>query len=226
MYCTVPFPCWSSSCGCFYCRVTFVGSWTPTCQPDYRVNNPHWSPLTGASHDPSYEVWNACMYNVTLGVALVSQTGSTAKIEEEYRAQGDKVLDTGKGRGIGGDGMSSFDLMVDANHSFVSVLTMLAPSADRMMGASRLRLCDDTCWKDRVMVCGELFSTATKSARVGTPNTIQSQNCSFGYFNFTLISCKDGRCSPCPTPVPPMTMPTALTGGLVLWTLSLQCNVC
>ena len=166
------------------------------------------------------------MYNVTLGVALVSQTGSTAKIEEEYRAQGDKVLDTGKGRGIGGDGMSSFDLMVDANHSFVSVLTMLAPSADRMMGASRLRLCDDTCWKDRVMVCGELFSTATKSARVGTPNTIQSQNCSFGYFNFTLISCKDGRCSPCPTPVPPMTMPTALTGGLVLWTRLLQCIVC
>ena len=154
------------------------------------------------------------MYNVSQGVALVSQRGETATIEGEYKAQGDKVLDTGRGSLIDGDGRSSFQLRVDADHSFVSVLTMLAPSADRMMGVSRLRLCDDTCWRDRVTVCGELFSTATKSERVGTPNTIQSQNCSFGYFLFELVSCEGGQCGPCPAPVPPMTMPTALTGGL------------
>lgn len=196
------------------CSVTFVGTWTAGCHPDYLVPERHWSPLTGASHDPSYEVWNACMYNVSQGVALVSQQGETATIEGEYKAQGDKVLDTGRGSLIDGDGRSSFQLRVDANHSFVSVLTMLAPSADRMMGVSRLRLCDDTCWRDRVIVCGELFSTATKSERVGTPNTIQSQSCSFGYFLFELVSCEGGQCGPCPTPVPPMTMPTALTGGL------------
>ena len=189
-----------------------MGTWTQGCHPDYYFNTAHWSPLTGASHDPSYEVWNACMYNVSQGVALVSQTGSTSTIEREYMAQGDKVLDTGKGSVIDGDGRASFMLNVDANHSFVSVLTMLAPSVDRMMGVSRLRLCDDNCWRERVMVCGELFSTATKSERVDTPNTIQFQNCSFGYFLFERVSCEGGMCGPCPAPVPPM--PTALTGSL------------
>jgi len=38
-----------------------------------------------------------------------------------------------------------------------------------------------------VKVCAELFSTATKSERVGIPNTIQMNNCSFGYFTFELL---------------------------------------
>ena len=169
--------------------VSFVGTWTEGCHPDYYLDDAHWSPLTGVSHDPSYEVWNGCMYNVSLGVERVSRFGATNTIESEYTAQGSKVFDRLKGDVIfPGAGMTARNLLADANHSYVSVLTMLAPSADRMMGVSRLQLCDGSRWRRKVKVCGELFSTATASELIDRPNTIQAQNCSFGYFMFELQS--------------------------------------
>ena len=188
-------------------RVKFVGSWTARCHPDYYFRSAHWSPLTGVSHDPSYEVWNACMYNVSRGVEFVSRFGSTGTIRREYSAAGSKVKDTFGSSGILGAGIMMDTVRVNASHSYVTALTMLAPSADRMMGVSRLQLCQRTCWKDRVVVCGELFSTATASVLLGRPNTIQFNNCSFGYFEFKLLSCDGGRCGPCPAPPPPRPPP-------------------
>ena len=61
-------------------EVKFVATWTETCHPDYYVSNAHWSPLTGISHKPEYELWDACMYDVSPGVATVSQTGDTSEM--------------------------------------------------------------------------------------------------------------------------------------------------
>ena len=60
-------------------QVKLVGTWTLSCHPDYYFNNSIWSPLTGISHKPEYELWNACMCNASAGVALVSQTGDTSQ---------------------------------------------------------------------------------------------------------------------------------------------------
>ena len=127
---------------------------------------PHWSPLTGVSHDPTYEVWEACMLNVSRGVALVSQFGQTSVIQTEYRARGEAVRSIYRGRGISGFGETTDNFIVDSDHQYVSGLTMIAPSLDRMMGVSLLRLCNGSDWRRRVKVCGELFSTATRSERV------------------------------------------------------------
>ena len=168
-------------------NITFVATWSEKCQSSYYLDDAHWSPLTGVSHTASYEVWNGCMNNVSRGVALVSQTGRTDVIEGEYASQGDDVLDTLKGDAIfPGVGRTTRSLMVDAEHPYVTVLSMLAPSPDRMMGVSGLQLCSRDSWKRKVKVCGELFSTATASDRIGFPNSIQSNNCSFGYFLFEM----------------------------------------
>jgi len=164
--------------------VRFKSTWTEEAHPDYYFPTAHWSPLTGVSHSPSYEVWNGCMFNVSQGVALVSQFGSVGTIEAEYTAQGDLVKDTILGKRIEQDRETSDDFTVDSSHNYVSVLTMLAPSLDRIAGVSRLDLCNGDRWRRYVKVCAELFSTATKSERFGIPNTIQMNNCSFGYFEF------------------------------------------
>jgi hypothetical protein len=129
------------------------------------------------------------MDDVSPGVALVSQKGDTSVIEEEYVAAGRSILDTFKASGIGASGMTSSDLTVDKYHQWVSTVVMLVPSFDRMVGVADLRLCDGHDWKRSVKVCTELFSTATKSERVHAPmlrNSIQYNNCSFGYFQFTF----------------------------------------
>ena len=124
------------------------------------------------------------MFNVSAGVALVSQRGQVNVIEAEYAAQGDLVKDVILGTVIQQDGETNVNFTVNSTHNYVSVLSMLAPSVDRMVGVSRLDLCNDDKWRRYVKVCAELFSTATKSARVATPNSIQMSNCSFGYFEF------------------------------------------
>lgn len=178
--------------------VKFVGTWTGTCHPDYYFENARWSPMTGVSHDHTYEVWNACMYNVSLGVALVSQTGRVQVIQAEYRARGDSVKEVISGELIGGDGMTMDNFTVDCSHPYVTVLIMLVPSVDRMVGVAGLKLCDGDTWKKSVKVCAELFSTATKSERVDPlRNSIQETNCSFGHFTFDLIEGGDLQ-----TPVP------------------------
>lgn len=161
------------------------------CNPDYYFNSAHWSPPTGASHNTNYQMWDACMDSGTVsrGVALVSQFGSTSTIVQEYAAAGDNILDTFIASGILGSGTTSRDLDVDKAHQWVSTVTMLAPSQDRMVGVANLRLCEGHDWKRSVKVCSELFSTATRSARVHEAmqrNTVQWNNCSFGYFEFTF----------------------------------------
>ena len=127
------------------------------------------------------------MQNVSAGVALVSQRGMVDVIEAEYRARGDSVKDIINGSGIPGDGMTTDEFSVDCSHPYVTVLTMLAPSLDRMIGVAGLKLCDGDTWKSLVKVCAELFSTATRSERVSPGrNSVQNGNCSFGYFVFNL----------------------------------------
>ena len=43
-------------------------------------------PLTGVSRDPKYEIWNACMFSVSEGVALVSQVGCVDAVKADYAA--------------------------------------------------------------------------------------------------------------------------------------------
>ena len=179
--------------------VKFVGTWSGVCNPDYYFSNAHWSPPTGASHNTKYQMWNACMDDPSPGVARVSQTGDTSVIEQEYLRAGENILDTFKGVRFDGPGMSSSNLTVDKYHQWVSAVSMLAPSVDRMVGVADLRLCDGYDWKKTIKVCAELFSTATRSDRVYAPmlrNSIQFNNCSFGYFEFTFLEYENSTQEP------------------------------
>ena len=167
--------------------VTFVNTRSAVCNPDYYPDGSLWSPPTGASHNTEYQMWDACMNNVSEGVALVSQTGMTTVIEEEYEAAGDNILDTFVADLLVGAGNTSRDLSVDKYHQFVSVVSMLVPSLDRMAGVADLRLCDGHDWKRYVKYCVELFSTATKTERWHSTeerNSVQWNNCSLGYLEF------------------------------------------
>ena len=84
---------------------------------------------------------------------------------------------------------ASSNLIVDKNHQFVSAISMLVPSPDRLVGVADLRLCDGDEWRENVKVCFELFSTATATDKVAGEmerNSLQAGNCSFGYVEFSL----------------------------------------
>ena len=135
-------------------------------------------------------MWDACMDNASPGVGLVSQTGDTTIINEEYVAAMEYILDTTQGELVPmGTGETSSELNVDAEHQWVSAISMLVPSPDRMVGVADLRLCGGGEWKESVKVCFELFSTATASEKVVDEmerNSLQAGYCSFGFVEFNL----------------------------------------
>ena len=171
--------------------MNFIFTWSPTCHPDYYFPNAAWTPPFAASHNTVYRMWDACMDDPSIGVALVSQAGGVNAIIQECLAAGDNVLNYAVADLIfGGTGTTSRNLTLDKDHQFVSAVTMLAPSPDRMVGVADLRLCDGDQWKEKVKVCFDLFSTATASERVVGEmdrNSLQANNCSFGYVEFTLL---------------------------------------
>ena len=174
-------------------EMKFTFTWSAVCHPDYYFpNESKWSPPTGASHTPGYRMWDACMDDASAGVGLVSQTGDTSVINQEYRIAGVKILDTAQGELVTqGSGTTAANIELDREHQYVSAISMLVPSPDRLVGVADLRLCDGNKWRDRVQVCFELFSTATatdKVAPVMERNSLQSNNCSFGYVEFTFLS--------------------------------------
>ena len=135
-------------------------------------------------------MWDACMDNASPGVGLVSQTGSTSVINQEYALAGENIFGMVQGDLVPtGSGETSRTLKIDKDHQFVSGISMLVPSPDRLVGVADLRLCDGDQWKREVQICFELFSTATATAKVAPEmerNSVQENNCSFGYVRFSL----------------------------------------
>ena len=176
-------------------EMKFVFTWSSDCQPDYIFSNSHWSPPAAATHSQNYRMWDACMDNPSEGVGLVSRTGNTSVINMEIIEQGFQghildftMFDTYPIQN--GVNNISIYLTADQDHQWVSAISMLAPSPDRMVGVADLRLCDGERWRERVKVCLELFSTATASEKVVGAmerNSIQFNNCSFGHIEFNLI---------------------------------------
>ena len=171
--------------------VKFVGTWNDTSHPDFGFTFSHWSPLTGASHKPSYEIWENCFRNVTQGVRNVAERGSPSRIHQEYSLHSQDVLDTiENGSLIPGDGKISRNLDVNKNFHYITLLSMMGNTKDYMVGVDRLDMCteDRDSWKSKVKVCLKLYSTGTQTELEDgcASHSRQFANCSFGYMELTL----------------------------------------
>ena len=136
-------------------------------------------------------MWDACMDNSSIGLGIMSKQGYVCALEQEYNAAGDAVgSSTVEQFVFSGTGSISSNITMDKDHQYVSAGAMHAPSPDRMVGVADLRLCDGDKWKEKVKIGMELFSTNTNSERVAGKmerNSLQANNCSFGYIEFTLL---------------------------------------
>ena len=182
-------------------RVNFVGTWNASSHPDFLFPSPHWSPLTGASHKPSYEIWENCFTNVTKGVSNVAEFGSPTRIIGEYAQHSEDVLDKiDDGILISGDGETTRYIDVNKNFHYVTLLSMMGDTKDYMVGVDRLDLCDSSRsgWKKSVRICLTLYSTGTKTeiAPGCTAHSRQFGNCSFGYIELTMVNNRDTQ-TPC-----------------------------
>ncbi|GMH33971.1 hypothetical protein BSKO_01805 [Bryopsis sp. KO-2023] len=123
--------------------------WNAERQPTDYPSNAHWSPLCGTTHDSE-----ASLYTLggtaTDGVKLVAETGDCSILEEE-------VAFCSEGGNCGAflkfpcdpfSGTCISEGMVDVSEAmpYLSMISMVAPSPDWIVGVDSFGLCKDGVW--------------------------------------------------------------------------------
>lgn len=124
--------------------VTFTGAWTVEATPGGVPDGVHFSPLIGGVHNADVAFLEAGG-TATPGIESMAERGRTATLTQEIEAAGANALSVlRKESGPGATASDSFDsVTVTAEHSRITLLTMIAPSSDWFVGVFGLSLLDD-----------------------------------------------------------------------------------
>ncbi len=117
--------------------ITFEGLWTSANHP--LPPNPHFSPLVGASHNDSVELW-AVGELASSGIERMAEFGSVNVLRTEVQAAGTDNASFIQGNGLGATGTTTVTVEVDIERPLVTLVTMIAPSPDWFVGTSGLDL--------------------------------------------------------------------------------------
>ncbi|XP_014483315.1 PREDICTED: spondin-1 [Dinoponera quadriceps] len=131
-------------------EVTFEGLWSRNTHPkDFPSKSwlIRFSDVIGASHTRNYSFWH---YNgmASVGLRQVAEHGSTRKLEGELKNQSEHIRTIIKARGISYPnvtGRTFAVFRVDQKHHLMSLVSMIDPSPDWIVGVSNLELCLSNC---------------------------------------------------------------------------------
>lgn len=126
-------------------KITFKANFTKSAHPGSGFpSNPHFSPLIGASHNALYSMYQMGSM-ATPGVKNVAETGNPTVLLSELRdlRSSDIVKDLQRGGGTNGTSTSTVTLKVSPDYPLISVITMIAPSPDWVVGVSGFSLKED-----------------------------------------------------------------------------------
>jgi len=136
-------------------EVMFQGLWSKETHPRDFPSSAwllHFSDVIGASHDISYRVWEAGGY-ASKGLTQVAKWGSPRTLESELKAESKHIRTIIKARGLwhpNVNGKTFAIFRTDSKNHLVSLVSMLGPSPDWIVGVSALEMCQANCtWLDR-----------------------------------------------------------------------------
>ena len=151
-------------------EVSFVGTWSAETHPGGFPPGPHFSPLIGAVHDDSFDMWTVGDL-ASDGIELMAETGSTSSLASEVMAAGPPATAV-QGPGIGrSPGNATTTFVATPESPLVSIVTMLAPSPDWFAGLDAVALCVEDTWIDFLQLQAILYDAGTDSGLTYTaPN--------------------------------------------------------
>jgi len=136
-------------------EVMFQGLWNKETHPrDFPTSEwlLHFSDVIGASHDGDYRVWEAGGY-ASKGLTQVAKWGSPRMLESELKAESKHIRTIIKARGLwhpNVNGKTFAIFRTDPKNHLVSLVSMLGPSPDWIVGISALEMCQANCtWLDK-----------------------------------------------------------------------------
>ncbi len=146
-------------------RVTFVADWSASTHPVNFPGNPHFSPLIGATHDDETHLWEMGGLS-SPGIKLMAETGAVSTLSFEVS---DLVIDQQAEQVLSGGGISrspgstSLEFNITHENSFVSLVSMIAPSPDWFVGVDALNLRSNGQWQEMIAVDLHAYDAGTDS---------------------------------------------------------------
>lgn len=129
--------------------VTFNANWVDGVTNYDVPGNAHWSPMVVATHANAGDIYEVGGM-ASAGVKLVAETGSRNDIKPEL----DTLFANGTvrayrtGQRLDGVGQSSVTLSAAPGRSRLTMISMVAPSPDWIVGVNGVELCDGDAWVD------------------------------------------------------------------------------
>lgn len=160
-------------------RVTFASRWSASTHPqDFPGgDNPHYSPLIGATHRPGTPFWMPGGL-ASPGMENMAETGAVSPLNREIRdmvaaGRAGELLREGQLGHTPGEVSFEFDITLAFPH--VSLVTMVAPSPDWFLGVYDVPLVEDGLWLDRVTRPLPPWDAGTDSGRSYTSPDADTQ---------------------------------------------------
>lgn len=128
-------------------RVTFTATWSPATHPQEAPDNPHFSPLIGATHQSAVAFWRDGA-QASEGIRRMAERGATSPLDQEIQS----AIAAGtaqhllRGANIDSPASTSIEFDVSQGHPLVTLVTMVAPSPDWFVGVSALPLFENGQW--------------------------------------------------------------------------------
>ncbi len=123
-------------------RLTIKGNFKKSVQgKKYFPSNPHFSPIVAVTHNKAYQLFPLGSKS-TKGVKDVAETGNPAELLFEIqKAQSKKIiLNYNTTTAFDGDEEVSLLVKVNKKNPYISLISMIAPSPDWVVGINKLRV--------------------------------------------------------------------------------------
>lgn len=157
-------------------KVTFSTSWSASTHPDNFPANPHFSGIIGASHNMNVSLWADGELS-SPGIEQVAETGAKTKLSNEIN-QLITIGDTNTFISEGGinpsPGNISFFITMNPDYSFISLVSMIAPSPDWIVGVNGLNLMENGVWEESKTVDLYVYDAGTDDGSEYTSSDIDS----------------------------------------------------
>lgn len=144
-------------------QLTFRSTWTATTHPDNFPASPHFSGLIGGVHNINVNLWQAGNL-ASAGMESMAETGSKTALVQEIQNQiviGDANTIISEGGLPTSPNEISIIFDVSPNYSFLSIVSMLAPSPDWFVGVSALNLLENGVWLEKLSIDLEVYDAGT-----------------------------------------------------------------
>ena len=134
--------------------ITFIGAWSEENNGRALPGGAHLTTLAGATHTADYTIWKVGGL-ATVGVESIAEDGNISTLRTEVNAQINSTPSTADQfisiLGGGPSFTSTKDITASSAFPYISLLSMVAPTADWFVGTSAISLLhDDGEWKDEI----------------------------------------------------------------------------